>query len=185
MIPGNFRLAGTDGAHGREWETKRRLASANSGSLLQRWRWNMSRRKWSILVASVIVVSVGTELLVRSWSSSSSCVQVVNEGDGPMDDLVVSCANTKVALGRLGVGQSAKAWFAAAGREALTLDFRQKDSALKGFQIQEFNPVENRRNGLKLVLVIKRDRIERFMEDDEATTSIENLLDKIREWLRP
>jgi len=145
----------------------------------------MSRRKWTILVALVVFLSVGVELLVRQWNASRACVQVVNDGDGLMDDLVVSYSGTNVALGPLGPGQSTKVWFTAARRGILTLEFKQKGNPLAGFQVPDFDPAEIRRTGSKLVLVVKQNRVERFMDDDETSTSVENLTDRIREWLRP
>ncbi|MFI5460856.1 MAG: hypothetical protein ACHRXM_36055 [Isosphaerales bacterium] len=145
----------------------------------------MSRRKWTILVALVILLSVGAELVVRQWSTSRGCVQVVNMGDAPMDDLEISYRETKVHLERLVVGQSTKAWFTAGGRGTLTLEFKQKDNPLKGFQVQDFDPLEMSRTGSRLVLVVKNNRVERFMEEDKNSTTITNLLDRIREWARP
>jgi len=145
----------------------------------------MPRRKWTILVSLVILLTVGAELVLRLGNYSKGCVQVVNEADGPMDDLVLSYAETKVDLGWLGAGKSTKAWFTASGRGILTLEFKQKDNPLKGFQVHDFDPAENSRTGSKLVLVIKRDRIERFMDEDETSTSLEKLSDRIRDWLRP
>jgi hypothetical protein len=145
----------------------------------------MPRRKWTVLVGSVILLTVGAELAARRWQSAKGCVQIVNEGEGPLDDLVVRYSETSVALGRLAVGQSAKAWFTHARRGVLSLDFKQMNNALKGFQIQEFDPEENARNGVKLVLIIKSNQVQQFMEDDESTTSVQNLSDRIREWLRP
>ena len=37
---------------------------------------------------------------------------------------------------------------------------------MKGFQVPDFDPAENLANGFKLVLVVKNNRVERFMEDD-------------------
>ncbi len=145
----------------------------------------MSRRKWTVLVGSVILLTVGAELAVRRWQSGNCCVQIVNEGAGPLDDLRVSYAGTGVTLGHVAVGQSTKAWFTPAGRGTLSLEFKQTNNALAGFQIQEFDPIENVHNGNKLVLVIKSNRVEQFMEDDEDTTSVQNVFDRIREWLRP
>ncbi len=55
---------------------------------------------------------------------------------------------------------------------------------MKGFQVQEFDPTENLRNGLKLVLVVKDNQVERFMEDDDATTPAKNLLDTHQRMVR-
>jgi len=145
----------------------------------------MSRRKWTILVSLVILLTVGAELVVRLWSTTKGCVQVINEVDGPMEDLVVRYAGTKVDLGWLGAGQSTKVWFTAAGRGILTLEFKQKDNPLKGFQVQDFDPAENSRTGSKLVLVIKSNRVERFRDEDETSINLQNLSERIREWLRP
>jgi hypothetical protein len=136
------------------------------------------------LVAVVAVLTVGAEVAVRYWNSSKACVQVFNEGDAAMDDLVIRYSSTKVELGRLRPGLSAKAWFTAAGRGPLHLEFRQSDNPLKGFQIDDFNPDEINRTGSKLVLVVKNKRIERFMEADESAMSVQNLSDKIRGWIR-
>jgi hypothetical protein len=145
----------------------------------------MVRRKWIFLVAAIVLVAVGAELAVRWWNGSRGCVQVINEGDGPIDDLVVIYSATRVDLGRLGPGLSAKAWFSPAGRGTLTLEFKQNNNPLKGFKIQDFDPVENHRTGSKLVLVVKLNRIERFMEEDESSMEVDNLADRMREWIRP
>jgi hypothetical protein len=144
----------------------------------------MSQRKWTLLVGAIILVAIGTELAVRHWSSARGCVQIDNAGDGPMDDLVVSYENTKVELGQLAVGQSTKAWFTAGRRGILTLEFKQRDNPLKGFQVEDFDPVENRRTGSKLVLVVKSGRVERFVEADENSPGVDNLLDRIKEWIQ-
>jgi hypothetical protein len=185
VILSPYRLAETTAARNPDAQAVRSVESKKHSSPLQRPRQNMSRRKSTILVALVILLAVGAELAIRLWHSAKGCVQVVNEGDAPMDDLVVSYAETKVALGRLGAGQSAKAWFTAGERGALTLDFKQKDNPLRSFRVPDFDPVESTSNGFKLVLVVKSNRVERFMEDDEDTTSVQNLSDRIRDWMRP
>ena len=145
----------------------------------------MSQRKWFVLVASVILLTVGAELAARRWQFAKGSIQIVNEGEGPLEDLVVSYSETRVTLGRLEAGQSTKAWFTPAKRGVLSLDFKQMNNALKGFQIQEFDPVENARNGSMLVLVIKSNRVEAFVADDENTASVRSMTDRIRDWLRP
>ena len=58
------------------------------------------------------------------------------------------------------------------GAERLRSISSRRTTRSTGFQIQEFDPIENRRDGFKLVLVIKSNRVEQFMEDDEDTTSV-------------
>jgi hypothetical protein len=142
----------------------------------------MSRRKWAIVVGSVIVVGVAAELAGRWWYTSSGCVEIVNQGDSALENLVVRYANTTVRRERLGVGQSTKVWFTSAERGLLSLDFHQKGNALKGFEVQDFDPADNLRNGFKLVLVVKPNRVERYMDDDPSVSTT-TLADRIKEWV--
>jgi hypothetical protein len=145
----------------------------------------MLQHRWVWLVAAIALLAIGAEVAVRFWNGSRGCVQVVNEVERPMDDLVVSYSGTKVGLGRLAPGGAASAWFSPAGRGTLSLEFKQNDNALKGFQLDDFDPAENRRTGSKLVLIVKNNRVERFMEADGSSGDFENLLDRIKYWLRP
>jgi hypothetical protein len=145
----------------------------------------MSRQKWTITVAVIVLLSVGAELAIRHWNASKCCVQVLNEGDRPMDELVLSYSGTRFALGHLDAGASAKVWFSPGGRGTISLEFRQNDNPLKGFQVPDFDPLEISRSGSKLVLVVKSNRIERFKEADESAMNLENLSDRIREWFVP
>src|SRR5205807_1910724 len=116
---------------------------------------------------------------VRQWVAPKACVQITNQGDGAIEDLIVSYAGSRVAVGRLPVGQSAQVWLSAGPKGPLRLDFKQKGNALTGFQVPEFDPTQNRRDGFKLVLVIKRNEVERFMDDDPLADR-ETLEDRIR-----
>jgi hypothetical protein len=142
----------------------------------------MTRRKWIILGAVLVLLTIAAELVVRPWNSSKGRVQVVNQGDASMDDLVVSYGESKVKVGTLKVGQSTTVWFTVSGKGTLSLELNQKGNPMKGFQVQEFDPEENLRNGLKLVLIVKGNRIERFMEDDPSTTPLQSLKDSVSHW---
>jgi hypothetical protein len=53
---------------------------------------------------------------------------------------------------------------------------------MKGFQISEFDPIDSIQNGFKLVLTVKKDQVERFMDDDPSRTPIKSLLDNVQSW---
>jgi hypothetical protein len=144
----------------------------------------MRRRNWLLLALFLVLLAVGAEMGVRRWNAAKGCVQIVNQGDHAVDNLVVSYGQTKIALGSLEPGQSATVWFTPAGKGTLSLDFKQKGSPLNGFQVADFDPGQNRRDGFKLMLVVKSDVVERFMEDDENGPAELNLADRIRDWLR-
>jgi hypothetical protein len=143
----------------------------------------MARRKWFILGGIVLLLlTVGAELVVRPWNPSKACVQIVNKGDAAMEDLVVAYGETKVRLGRLGSGDTTNAWFSAALKGPVTLEFHQNGNPMKGFQIPEFDPIDSIQNGFKLVLVVKKDQVERFMDDDPSRTPFKSLMDNVKAW---
>src|SRR5437870_4827839 len=105
----------------------------------------MSQRRWIILLATAAILLVGAEVVVRQWVAPKACVQVINQGEGAMDDLAVSYGDTRVTAGRLGTGQSTHIWLTAGPKGLLRLDFRQKGNALGGFQVPDFDPSQNLR----------------------------------------
>jgi hypothetical protein len=143
----------------------------------------MSRRSWIILVTLILLLAVGAELVVRSWRSPKGCVQIVNQGEAAIDDLVVSYAQTQVRVGKVGAGESTHVWFTAGKPGPLKLDFRQKGNPVSGFQVPDFDPIENRSAGLKLVLVVKTNLVQRSMEDDETMTPLESLVERVKDWI--
>jgi hypothetical protein len=142
----------------------------------------MSRRRWIILL-SVAGLLLGAEVAIRQWMSPKSCVQIINQGDGAMEDVIVTYAGSQVRVGRLPAGQSTHVWLSAGPKGLLRLDFKQKGNALMGFQVPDYDPVQNRRDGFKLVLLVKSNEIQRFM-DDEPMADRETLEDRVRRWLR-
>ena len=145
----------------------------------------MTRRNWIILGVLIVLLTIGAELLVRPWNSSKGCVQVDNQGDAAMEDLILSYGETKVRVGGLGVGGSTNVWFTVAGKDTLSLEFNQKGNPMKGFQVQDFDPADNLANGLKLVLIVKNDRIERSMDDDQSTSPLKSLAESITGLFEP
>jgi hypothetical protein len=107
---------------------------------------------------------------------------VVNQGNAPMDDLVVSYGESEVSVGRLKAGQSTTVWLTTAGKGTLSLEFNQLGNPMKGFQVQDFDPDENLSNRMKLSLIVKNNLVERSMEDDDSTTPLQSLKDSVRSW---
>jgi hypothetical protein len=67
----------------------------------------------------------------------------------------------------------------------LNLEFNQKGNPMQGLQIQEFDPEENLNNNMKLVLLVKANRVERFVEDDESTSPWKSLKESFTGWFEP
>jgi hypothetical protein len=143
----------------------------------------MSQRRWIIILSLLAVLLVGAEVTLRQWQSPKACIQIINEGDGVMEDLVLHYSETKIPVGRLGTKQSTHVWVTAGPKGPLLLEFRQKGTALKGFQIPEFDPQQNLQDYFKLVVVVKNTEIQRFVEDDEFRQKSESLADRVKHWL--
>jgi hypothetical protein len=136
-----------------------------------------------IVLSLAVVLLLGAEIAVRQWKAPRACVQIINQGEGPMDDLLASYSGTEVPVGRLVVGQSTHIWLTAGPKGSLRLDFRQKGNALKGFQVPDFEPSQMIQDGFKLVLVVKSNEIQRFVEDADAQAGTETLGDRIKQWI--
>jgi len=120
---------------------------------------------------------------LRQWTSPKACVQIVNQGDAVMEDLVVTYGETKITGGRVLVGQSVHVWLSAGPKGPLRLDFRQPGNAASSFQIPDFDPIQILQDGFKLVLLIKTNEVQRFVDDDE-TQKTGSLGDRVREWIK-
>jgi hypothetical protein len=136
-----------------------------------------------MILGALVVLALGAEIVYRFSRSSKGCVQIINQADRALDDLVVIYGSTKLTLGRLEPGASANAWFSAGKKGTLQLDFKQKGNPLKGFSIDDFDPADNKRNGLKLVLGITNNRVERSMDDDDTKSEMGSLIDRVKVWI--
>jgi len=101
-----------------------------------------------------------------------------------MEDLVANYGGTDVTVKRLGQGESINIWFTAGVRGVLSLDYHQKGNSLNGFKVPDFDPIQNRRDGFKLSLIVRNNLIERSVEDDETTTSLQTLGERINRWIK-
>ncbi|MGP0066509.1 MAG: hypothetical protein ACLQGP_23335 [Isosphaeraceae bacterium] len=144
----------------------------------------MPRRRWIIALLLFALLLVGAEITLRHWQSPKACVQIINKGTATMEDVVVHYNGTTVPLGNIAMDASSMVWVTAGPKGILKLDFQQKGNALKGFQVVDFDPMQNIRDSFKLVLLVKPKQIERFVEDDEFQKSKESLLERFRQWMR-
>jgi hypothetical protein len=138
-----------------------------------------SRRKWMILAGVVVALAIGAELAVRSIGSSAACVQVVNESGEPIEDLVLSYAGTTLQLGTVATGQSIKGWFSASDKGPLRLGYAQKGNGIGGFEVSDYDPGDNRRNGSMLVLVVRLNQVDRYVDKDESIGSPQGILGRM------
>jgi hypothetical protein len=144
----------------------------------------MSRCIAVILGVLIVAISLGLEWAVREGGAGTGCAMVENDGPQPMERVVATYAGSKVNVGTIAPGAKAKVWFSGAGRRVLSFEFTQQDNPMKGFQIQDFNPPELRRDGSRLVLVVKNNQVERYVEEDESVKSPPRMLDRLMDWIK-
>jgi hypothetical protein len=144
----------------------------------------MRRRAAIILGVLVVVMAIGLEIGSRYWVSSTICVVISNDGAQPMDDVVASYADTQVSLGQVAAGTSTKVWFNHKGRKPLVLKFMQKGNPMTGYEVDDFDPVELRESGSRLVLVVNGSQFQRYIERDDSIKTPPRLLDRLVEWIR-
>jgi len=142
----------------------------------------MSRRAGIVLI-SVIVLVLGIEAAVRLCGNSRSGVEIVNLGDTMLENLVVSFGGSQVGVGEVAPGETTHVWLSGTGKGTLSLSFTQAGNPLSGFLVSEFDPRSMRRDGLRMVLRIKPNDVERYMEDELTSTPLGRLRDRISDWV--
>jgi hypothetical protein len=145
----------------------------------------VKRHKWVVIAAILLLVAGAAEFALYPWKASKGCVQIVNQGDASLEDLVLSYSGTRVNLGYVPAGESRQAYFTAGKLGPLKLEFKQKGSPLAGFEVADYDPANNLRDGLKLVLFIKKDQVERAVDDDDTAKARENLIERVKIWFFP
>jgi hypothetical protein len=142
----------------------------------------MSRRARIVLI-SLAVLLLAVEIVVRFAVSSRASLQIVNDGDAVIENLIVSFPGSQVAVGHLGAGDSAQVWLSGNEKGTLALSFNQKGNPMQGFQVQDFDPRELRRDGFRLVLRVRPNEVTKYMDDEVSSTPVGQLGDKISDWV--
>jgi hypothetical protein len=148
-------------------------------------RWLMlSRNKAVIIGVLILAVAIGLEWAFRFGAAATGCALVENDGVYPIEGLAATYAGTKASLGTLAPGGKTKFWFSGAGRGVLSFEFTQRENPMKGFKVDDFDPAELRSDGSRLVLVVKKNQIERYVEEEETIKTPPRLLERLANWIR-
>jgi len=132
----------------------------------------MSRRDRNLwIVAAIVTALVGVEVGLNLWRGPEGCVEVENAGVEPIDDLVLTWRGGRSEVGRVAPGASALVRFSGRGIGPLTVQFRQKGNALGSFELPEFSPAQLSRDGLRQVLRVRTNEVERNLDDSEPSSS--------------
>ncbi len=144
----------------------------------------MPRRRWIIALTVIAGLLVAVEVGVRRWTRPRACVQIVNETSETVRDLVVTYEDSRIAVVELPAGQSARLWLSAGRTGPLKVEYRQKNNALQGFEIADYDPAACIKDAFKQVVVIQTNQFQRFLEDDETRRQEkESLGSRLLNWL--
>jgi hypothetical protein len=142
------------------------------------------RIRWIIVVSVLVALLVAMEIGVRRWERPKACLQIINEGQAFMEDVVVIYDGNRTPVGRIYNGQSAQLWLTAGPRGPLRVEYHQKTNAIQGFEIADYDPTQNLMDGFKQVLVLGTNKIQRYVEDDDAHKDERTLGERIWDWFK-
>lgn len=142
----------------------------------------MTRRNRRLAIGTVVVLLAGLEVAYRFWWSPMACVSIVNQAGEPIEDLQLECDGQVARVPRIAVGESANVYVTGRGMPTLKVTYRLKGSTLPGFQVSGFHPAALRKEGFKLVIIIRQDEWERYQEDADPSL-IGSLAGHARRWL--
>lgn len=143
----------------------------------------MSRRRWIIALAVLISLLVAVEVVVRGWERPKATLQITNEGDGILEDLVVSYGDSRMSVGSIRKGQSIHLRMTAGPLGPLRLDYRQKNNPIQSFWIEDYDPMQNLQDGYKQVVVVGGPQIQRYAEEDDTLEDQESMFSRVKRWL--
>lgn len=127
------------------------------------------RRRWGLIALIVLLPTLAAvELVIRRWESPKAALEIVNEGNGPMEDLVVTYGDSRIPVGKVERGRSVRLRMTAGPMGPLGLEFRQKGNPNSSLSIPDYEPRQNLADGNKFVVVVQGALIQRYAEADEA-----------------
>jgi hypothetical protein len=144
----------------------------------------MTRPKRALLVVAGVVLALAAAELGFQWLKAPvGCVKVNNAGNEPIEDLVLTAGGNTVRVGRVPAGESVRVFLSGRSRQRLQVNYRQKGNAMTGFVIEDFNPAAYQRERFMLVLTIRPNEYERYMDDGDPSL-LARLSTRVEEWLR-
>ena len=135
-----------------------------------------------MIVLSVLLGLTVIEVVLNWVRGPEALLQIENLGPEPVGSLVVSLGNTRVPVAAIEPGGTARVPLHGRGPETLRLSFRQAGNAMTGYLHPGFDPVQMRRDGFKLVLGVRPNEVERFLDDAEPATPIGKALQDFGNW---
>jgi hypothetical protein len=137
----------------------------------------MSKTKRGVLIGIGLVgFLIAVEVGLNVWRGSQACIEVVNSGSEPIEDLVITLGSSRAVGGRLEPGQSVSLYLSARKPGTLLMTFHQRGNPLGSFPMHEFDPNRVREENFKVILNVRPNEIERSQDDADPATPLGRLI---------
>ena len=140
----------------------------------------MVRSRWKWVLLGVVLLLVAAELALNALKVPTAQVRIVNGGEYPITELVVSNGASQAKLSRLEPGRSDVLLLSGRGKTPLVLRFNQFNNPLTDFEIPEFEPRRLQRERSVLVLELRPNEVVRSQEPDDRPSRWEQLGERVR-----
>jgi hypothetical protein len=143
----------------------------------------MTRRtRWILIVLAILALLVAAEVVLTLARGPQAMVQIENTGAEPIEGLVLVLGASRAEAPRVEPGAKTKVYFTGRGPQPLRLSFRQRGNPLTGFNYPGFDPEQLSRDGFKLVLRVRPNEVERFLDDAGPSTPLGRIVHDL--WTR-
>lgn len=115
------------------------------------------------ILGLLVAAEVGFQLLM----GDRVAVEVHNEGLDPVEGLVVSLGGERVEVPRIAPGAATLVRLGGDRPLTLILRFQQRGNALGTFELPGFDPSQLRKDGMKQVIRLRSNEVERYLDDDD------------------
>ncbi|MDG3005320.1 hypothetical protein [Paludisphaera mucosa] len=137
-------------------------------------------RRWWLTVVLIVLAAVAIEVGVRLARKPRAALLVINGGGTPVRDLVASYAGVRQLVGVVPSGGSTLVRLENGTKDDVTLAFVQEGNPAPGFLVGGEELDQARRDGLRVVVVLKPNEVSRYMEEDVEVDDPSPLIRMIR-----
>lgn len=136
----------------------------------------MVQSRWKWVLLGIVLLLVAAELGLNALTPPTAPVRIINRGDDPITDLVITTGSSRAGAARIDAGQSEVFRLSNLDKNPLRLKFTQFNNPLSDFEVSAFEPRRLHRERSVLVLEVRNNEIVRYQEPDETPGQWDHIL---------
>ena len=148
-------------------QRRARHAGGGGGSAMTKTTTTTGRTRGLLIALAVAAALAAAEVGLNLWRGPLACVEVVNLGPDPIENLRVDNGAARAVVALVEPGGRAKVYLAGDRPGPFRLTLLQR-SAERTVALPGFDPVAESRGGFKTVLRLRPDAVERSRAPDPA-----------------